>query len=142
MSDRFFLDTDVLVYSFDSSNPRKRRTAGRLIARALASQSGVVSSQVVQEFVHVATRKFARPMTAAECRSYLDGVLAPLCTVFTSLPLMRRAIEVHEETGYGIYDALVVAAAVEAGCATLYSEDLQDGRKVRGVAIVNPFTRA
>jgi predicted nucleic acid-binding protein len=136
---RFFLDTNAFVYTFDASAPAKRETAVRLIERALAEGSGVISTQVVQEFLNVATRKFRVPLSHADCVRYLDEVLSPLCEVFPSMGLYRRALAIQSETRYSYYDSLVLAAAAEAGCSVLYSEDMQDGRCVAGVTVRNPF---
>jgi predicted nucleic acid-binding protein len=139
MPARYFLDTNVLVYSFDAEAVEKQRVAKELIAEALATQRGVISSQVVQEFLNVALRKFAEPMSPSEGRVYLDSVLAPLCEVFPAIDLYREALRVVEDTGYAPYDALIVASAIQAGCSTLYSEDLRDRHVVGPTTIRNPF---
>ena len=139
MSARFFLDTNVLVYCFDETAPRKQRLANALVREALDEHRGIISTQVIQEFFSVASRKFARPMDAAMCRVYLDTVLSPLCEVYPNVELYRQVIGVREETGYTFYDSLIVAAALEAGCKTIYSEDLQHNRKLHGLEIKNPF---
>ena len=139
---RFFMDTNVLVYSFDVTSPDKQRIAQGLIAESLRTQRGVISSQVVQELLHLALRKFARPMSIADARDYLRSVLTPLCHHFPSIDFYDRALLVQIETGFSLYDALIVTAAIEAGCSTLLSEDLQHGRMVQGVVILNPFLDA
>jgi predicted nucleic acid-binding protein len=135
----FFLDTSIFVYSFDHNAPEKQQIARRLIQTALGTQRGIISTQVVQEFLNVALRRFARPMTTSEAREYLRVVLVPLCQHFPSMAFYDRTLLLREETGFSFYDALVVAAALESGCSTLLSEDLQHGRNVQGVALVNPF---
>lgn len=135
----FFLDTNVFVYSFDSSAPAKQQTARQLVQTALRGQRGVISTQVVQEFLNLALRKFRQPMTVSDARDYLRSVLIPLCQHYPSTAFYDRALLLKEETGYSWYDTLIVTAAVEAGCASLFSEDLQSGRVVRGVTIRNPF---
>ena len=139
MPAEFFLDTNVFVYSFDASAPAKRARARELVRDALESGAGVVSWQVAQEFLNVALHRFERPLLPREAVEYLDGVLAPLCRVFPSADLLRDALAIQTETGFRFYDALIVAAAVASGARTLYTEDLQSGRKVRGVQIENPF---
>lgn len=139
MNDRFFLDTNVFVYSFDPRDKDKQKTARRLIHRALESRQGVISTQVAQEFLNVATRKFSPPMAIRDASVFLGKVLEPLCGVFPSIALLGQALDISEETGYGFYDSLVVAGAVESECGVLYSEDLQNGRVVRGTEIRNPF---
>ena len=137
---KFFLDTNIIVYSFDHQAPKKQQTARQLIEIALSSQMGVISSQVVQEFLNVAQQKFAKPMGIAEARRYLSDVLLPLCRHFSSISLYDRALLLREETSYSFYDSLIVAAAIETECKTLLSEDLQDGRIIQGVTILNPFS--
>lgn len=139
MSDRFFLDTNILAYSFDRAAPRKRQIAQELVSRALESGSGVVSWQVVQEFMNLALRKFSRPMSTEDGKLYLDSVLLPLCDVLPSPRVLHLALDVQAETRFGWYDALIVASAIEGQCRTLLSEDLQHGREVRGVRIEDPF---
>ena len=139
MSDRYFLDTNIFVYCFDREDKRKQARAETLVGDALQDHLGIISSQVVQEFLNVATRKFSAPMTARQSRAYLETVLAPLCEVFSSIGLYQQAIGIHEETRYSFYDSLMLAAAIEAKCRLVFSEDLHAGQTVRGVTIVNPF---
>ena len=139
MSDRYFLDTNVFVYSFDDTAPGKRRIADGMIAAAGADGAGAISFQVIQEFCHVAIRKFAPPPTLVDLRRYVTTVLAPLCQVHSSIELYRQALAVREQTGYSFYDSLILAAAAAAGCETLYTEDLDPGRSIAGVTIANPF---
>jgi predicted nucleic acid-binding protein len=101
--------------------------------------TGIVSTQVVQEFLNLATRKFAHAFTGTDLGAFLDSVLAPLCQVFPDADLFRSALELKDETGYSFYDSLIVAGALRAGCVRLYSEDLQGGRTIRGLRIENPF---
>jgi len=135
----FFLDTNVLIYVFDRTAPEKQRVAEQLVRHAVTTGQGLISTQVVQEFLHAAQRKFERPMTLDERRQHLEMVLAPLCQYSPSISFYDHALLIAEETGYAFYDALIVTAAVESGCRVLYSEDLQHDRVVRGVRLVDPF---
>ena len=139
MSDKYFLDTNIFVYSFDNSAPDKKACALSLIRTALDSGSGVISTQVIQEFLNVATRKFAVPMTIEDGKTYVRQVLNPLCEVYPDLSLYETCLDIKAETGFSFYDSLIVTGAVKSGCNILYSEDLQAGRTVRGVKIQNPF---
>ena len=139
MPAEFFLDTNVLVYTFDSSAPAKRSRARELVQDALETGDGVISWQVAQEFLNVALHRFERPLTPREAAEYVDEVLAPLCHVFPSPELLRDALAIHTETGFRFYDSLVVASAAASGARTLYTEDLQAGREIRGLRIANPF---
>lgn len=135
----FFLDTNILIYAHDKAEPDKQQIATQLVRDALLTGRGIISTQVVQEFLHAARRKFRRPMTFEECLEQLQDVLQPLCGYFPSISTYDRALRISEETGYHFYDALIVAAAVESGCRTLFSEDLQHGRKIGNLTILNPF---
>jgi predicted nucleic acid-binding protein len=139
MSDKYFIDTNIFIYSFDTKNEIKRETAQNLIALALEKGTGIISYQVVQEFLSAATRKFAVPLRLKDAQKYLDIVLEPLCEVFSSTELYHQALEIAEEWRFSFYDALIVAAALQAECEVLYSEDMQDNQKIRGVTILNPF---
>lgn len=138
---KFFLDTNILVYSFDSTNSHKQSIARGLISTALSSAQGAISSQVVQEFLNVSQRKFAVPLSLAESRQYLNTVLLPLCQHYPSIGFYERALLLREETGYSFYDSLIVSAAIETECKVLVTEDMQHGRIVQGVTILNPFPR-
>jgi predicted nucleic acid-binding protein len=137
--ERFFLDTNIFVYTFNDTSPLHRARARELVEMALTTGLGVVSHQVIQEFLNVATSKFVVPLTPADCRGYLDQVLVPLWRVSPSAALYLRALETQERSGYGFYDSLIVAAALTAGCRILYSEDLQQGRRFDSLEIVDPF---
>jgi predicted nucleic acid-binding protein len=139
MSDKYFIDTNILVYSFDPNDQRKQNIAHELIQNALKDQAGCISSQVIQEFLNVSTRKFSPPLSHQDSLRYLNVVLAPLCEVFTSLDLLRRTIEIAERWHYSLYDSMIITAALQANCAVLYSEDLQHGQRIETLAIVNPF---
>jgi predicted nucleic acid-binding protein len=139
MNAKHFLDTNIFVYSFDQNQPGKRERALSLIAEALQSGDGLISTQVIQEFLNVATRKFSTPMKTADCQAYLIKVLHPLCQVYPDLALYEASLDIRQETGYSFYDSLILAGALRGGCEILYSEDLPAGQQVRGVRVVNPF---
>lgn len=126
-----FVDTNILVYAV-TDDPRGA------LARDLLQRGGVVSVQVLNEFMRVARRKLRIDWPVVETalasfRDLLDDVRPlTLATHEAALALARRE-------GFDIYDALIVAAALEAGCDTLYSEDLQTGRRFGALTIVDPF---
>jgi predicted nucleic acid-binding protein len=139
MNDRFFLDTNVFVYSFDASAPAKARQARELIRRAVATGKGIVSFQVAQEFFNVALRRFAQPMTVSEAEQYLTTMFRPLMAVHSSQALYAEALWLSERYDLSWYDALIVAAAIEGNSSLLYSEDLQHGQRIGDLQIQNPF---
>jgi predicted nucleic acid-binding protein len=139
MSDRFFLDTNIFVYSFDRKAPKKADRATRLVRRAIETREGIVSYQVVQDFFSVALRRFAQPMSAGEAEQYLATTFRPLLAVHSSDALYSHALRLAAEHSLSWYDALILASALEARCAVLYSEDFQHGRRFNRLRVENPF---
>jgi predicted nucleic acid-binding protein len=139
MSDRFFLDTNIFVYSFDQSAPVKSRRATQLIRTALTTQKGVISYQVVQEFFNVAIRRFAQPMQTADAEQYLGTVFRPLLSIHSSQALYVEALHLQSQSGLSWYDSLIVAAANQARCELLYTEDLRHGHRFGNLQVANPF---
>ena len=134
-----FFDSNVLIYLFDAADPTKQQIARRLVAHALAEGTGCISPQVVQETLNVLTGKFQRPASSEDAQQILERVLAPLWRSMPTVALYTRALDLHARYRYSFYDSLIVAAALEAGCTRLYSEDLQDGQQIEGLVIQNPF---
>lgn len=139
MSGRFFLDTNLFIYTFDDSAPAKAKKATELIRRASNTGEGIVSYQVVQEFFNVAIRRFSRPMTLAEAEQYLITVFRPLLAVHSSPALYVEALRLSANHNLAWYDSLIVAAALEGQCDVLYSEDLQHGQRIEDLRVKNPF---
>ena len=139
MNDRFFLDTNIFVYSFDRGSPAKAKRSASLIKDAVASGKGIVSYQVVQEFLNVALKQFEKPLTTPEAEQYLATVFRPLLSVYASQSLFLEALRLSGRYRLSWYDSLIVAAALEGQCATLYSEDLQHGQRIGQTEIQNPF---
>jgi predicted nucleic acid-binding protein len=139
MSDRFFLDTNIFVYSFDRSAAVKARRATQLIRMALTTQKGIISYQVVQEFFNVALRKFSQPMKEAEAEQYLGTVFRPLLAVHSSQALYTEALHLQAKSGLSWYDSLIVSGAIQAQCDLLFTEDLQHGQRFGSLQVANPF---
>lgn len=136
---RFFLDTNILIYTFDSQAKSKQQRAMELVHSALASRQGIISYQVVQEFLNSALRKFSRALPRSEAQAYLELVLMPLCEVFPDSRLFARALSISGEMQISFYDALIVSSALFGDCRVLWTEDLQSGRKIGDLEIRNPF---
>jgi predicted nucleic acid-binding protein len=137
MSGLEFLDTNVLIYSFDTSNRRKQEVAQGLVRRALAG-SMVVSTQVLGEFAAALLHKVSPRVDAQTLTTALDA-LAPIPLVCTDADMVRRAVDVHGRYGLHFYDSLIIAAAERAGCECIWSEDLNAGQKYLGITVQNPF---
>jgi predicted nucleic acid-binding protein len=135
---RFFLDTNVLIYSWSEKDKPKGRISRALVQKAFASKQGVVSMQVLQEFFSVATTKLGGDKLVVK-----EVMLrfAELPIVQTDTVLLKTATDISILSQLSIWDALIVAAAERAHCPILYSEDLSNGQSIRGVRISNPFLR-
>jgi predicted nucleic acid-binding protein len=133
MSERAFFDTNVFVYAIIQDDPRSDH------AEELIAEGGTVSVQVLGEFAAVARRKTKMPWI--EIRLALDSIKA-LCPdpLPITLDTHQEALAIAEKYGYKIYDALILASALEARCTMLYSEDMQDGQVIdHRLTIRNPF---
>jgi len=139
MSGKFFLDTNILVYTFDATASAKQQVARQLVATALQSQQGMISYQVVQEFLNVSTRKFSPPLNAIDAGTYLDKVLTPLCEFFPGMNYYAKGLELSEQWKFSLYDSLIITAAIECECKVLYTEDMQHKQTIQGLTIINPF---
>ena len=130
---KIFFDTNVLIYAVAENDPRSAR------AEEMLASGGTLSVQILNEFVSVARRKLS--MSWSEVREALHAfrVLCPVPLPITT-EVQESALEIAEQHSYHIYDALVIAAALQAGCATLYSEELQHGQVIADrLTIQNPF---
>lgn len=137
MSAEFFVDTNIFVYQLEALDERKKKLADAVIDNALSN--GCISFQVVQECLNTVVRKAEIPLDAAGARRYLDNVLYPLWRVMPSAQLYAQGISLQARYPYSFYDSLIIAAALEAGCKRLLTEDLQHGQQIDGLKIENPF---
>lgn len=136
MSDRSFFDTNILVYADDKAAPAKQRRAIELVALHRRAGTGVLSLQVLQEYFVTVTRKLRVDAQIARRKVEL---LAEFDVAAPDLDDILAAIDLHRLLGFSFWDALVLRTAKEAACTVLLSEDLQAGRTIDGVQIVNPF---
>src|SRR5205814_2957830 len=130
----------VLVYAEDKDDARRHPIARDLVAELWRTREGVVSVQVLQEFFVTVTRKTARPLSPAKALEIVQEYLT-WRVVDNNGPLLTAAVGLLQKTGVSFWDAMVVQAAISAGCDRLYSEDLNDGQRFDAVTISNPFAR-
>jgi predicted nucleic acid-binding protein len=136
---RTFLDTNVLVYAFDDADRSKQQHAWSILEAAAEAGDFVISTQVLQEFYVIATRKIARPLPAADAERVVHRLTA-LPVVQVDPPLILAAVALSRRHQLSLWDALILRAAEESGCTRLLSEDLQDGFEIGGVRVENPFS--
>jgi predicted nucleic acid-binding protein len=132
MRDKPFFDTNVVLYAFRQDDARSR------VAETLLTAGGALSVQGLNEFVAVARRKLDKSWE--EVHRALD-ILRVFCPqpVPLTVETHERAVHIAERYGYSIFDALMIAAALDVGAGTLYSEDMRDGQAIEGLTIRNPF---
>jgi len=138
MSDKAFLDTNVLVYAYDRSDPIRQRRAQELLEAGIADGETYLSAQVLGEFFVVVTQKIKSPMSTDEAYEVVQ-LLSRLPVVEIDAGLAMRAIENRKEFGISYWDGLIVAAAERSGCTRILSEDFTHGRSYRNIQTVNPF---
>lgn len=135
-----FVDTNVLIYAFANDDKERAPIAQELLDHLIDTQSLRTSSQVLQETFVTITRKGQRTLTIDEALFALDR-LAEHPMFQTDYAAIRAAAELSAQHKFCFWDALIVVSAARSGAKVLYSEDLQHGRTILGVKIVNPFRR-
>jgi len=143
MNGNGFFDTNLLVYLFDTSEPMKRQQVKTLFFEMSHTGHGYISAQVVNEFITILTKKIAHPVPWDE----IGGKVAFLQRYVTILPLRLetslQALDLKRRYGYAYWDCLILASALEGGCAVVYSEDMQHGQVIeRTLTIRNPFAES
>lgn len=129
-----FLDTNILIYAFAADDPRSAR------AESLIADGGVIGVQVLNEFTNVARRKLRWQWDHIEASlAVIDELFGPVAPLTTAIH--ARGVVLARERELSVYDALIVAAALEAGCQLLLSEDIQHGQKFGTLTVDNPFRR-
>jgi len=133
---RSFFDTNVLFYSFDTTDPNKHKRAKSLITDLLASGNAVISIQVIQELANNLTKKlgFSNEFVVGICDS-----LEEFMVVKPDVAMVRRVLNIQTTASVAFWDACIVASAERAGCVTLYSEELNSGQRIGAIKVVNPF---
>jgi len=137
MSDRTFVDTNILIYAHDVDAKSKHETAKNLLAALWSQRTGFVSMQVLQEFYVNVTRKIASPLPKILARLVTNSYA--IWCVETAPSEIASAFRIEDESGIGFWDALIVASAVKCGASRILSEDLNAGQMIAGVRIENPF---
>ncbi len=132
-----FLDSNIPIYAYDPTDPRKQVIAQRIIGQGTAGEL-VVSAQVLTEFTTTLLHKLRPAALPADVLKALDAL--SFCRVVApDARLVRRAVEAHAQYGVHFYDGMIIAAAERAGCSRIWSEDLNPGQTYFGVLVANPF---
>ena len=134
---RAFLDTNVLVYLFDRDEPAKEQRARDILERAEPGELAL-STQVLSEFYVTTTRKLKPPLNPKFTTQVIDW-LGFLRVVPIDIALVKSALQISQLAQLSYWDGLIVAAAAQAGCGLLLTEDLNDGQEINSVRVENPF---
>jgi predicted nucleic acid-binding protein len=132
-----FLDTNILVYSYDTVDLRKQGIAQNLVDQALDGDF-IISGQVLAEFASTLLHKLAPSISPVGLTRILDA-LGPIRTIATDAGMVRRAVEATGAYGLHFYDGLIIAAAERGGSETIWSEDFNAGQEYFGITVRNPF---
>jgi predicted nucleic acid-binding protein len=138
MSDKFFVDTNILVYAHDSTQGAKHQRAQALVKTLWESGDGIISTQVLQEVCINLRRKTARPLSAEETRKLIEDYSTWEIVVNTAKSVLQ-ALDIESRYRISFWDALIVQAATSCEATVLYSEDLADGQTYGAVRVVNPL---
>ena len=136
MAARSFIDTNVLIYAEASDAPEKQRAALALLKELFENTTGVLSTQVLQEYCNVALKRLRLP--AQHIRAQLD-LYEQFEVVQITPAVIRAGLDLHQTRSVAFYDALIMASAQLSGCSVLFSEDMNAGESMAGVLIINPF---
>lgn len=139
MSDKCFVDTNILVYAHDRSAGIKHQRAAALLEQMWQVENGVLSTQVLQEFCFSVRRKLIRPLSLDDTSRVVRQYLAWEIVINTPASVLD-ALETEARYKISLWDALILNAAERAGASTLYSEDFSNGQRYGSVRVVNPLT--
>ena len=137
MPGRDFLDTNVLVYAYDATDPAKQNIAQDLVRRAVAGEI-VTSTQVLAEFAATLLHKISPAARPADVVAILDA-LGPVKVIVADAYTVRRAVEAHAQYGVHFYDGMILAEAEHGACTRILSEDFNTGQSYFGIKVENPF---
>jgi predicted nucleic acid-binding protein len=138
MTGKSFVDANVLLYAHDVDAGRKHDIARGLLQELWTERSGLLSTQVLQEFYVNVTRKIRTPVSPAAARSVVNSYSA-WCAPGIGIPDIAAAFQIEDEAQIGFWDALIVAVAARSGASRLLTEDLNAGQTIAGILIDNPF---
>lgn len=137
MSDRTFVDTNVLIYAHDVDAKAKHHAAKSILRELWNERTGVLSMQVLQEFYVNVTRKIATPLPKDAARLVVNSY-SIWCTETTPTEI-AAAFRIEDESRIGFWDALIIASAVKSGTVRILSEDLNSRQIIAGIRVENPF---
>ena len=134
---KVFFDSNILIYFVDERDSRKQEIAKNIISDAVQNKNGMISTQILQEFYNVITKKMNCPKDKAKELVKMFSELFPVTQV--TVPLILKAIDISIKDGFSFWDSLILSAANDTGCILVYSEDMNNGQIICGTKVLNPF---
>ncbi len=134
---KVFFDSNILIYFVDERDERKQSIAKEIIADAVQNQNGMISTQSLQEFYNVVTKKMNCPKEKAKELVTMFCELFPVTQI--TIPLILSAIDISIKNEFSFWDSLILSTANDTGCILIYSEDLNSGQIISGTKVLNPF---
>lgn len=138
MSDKIFLDSNIIIYAYDKSDPERQKKAQQILKDVFQNENGILSPQVLSEFFVVVTRKIKNPLSSIDAKTIISS-LSFLQVEEIDLTSVKRAIETHIQFKISYWDSLIISTAERAVYNIILSEDLNHGQIINGVEINNPF---
>ena len=138
MSDKFFIDSNILVYAHDTENPEKQQQAQTVIFDGIRLENAVISTQVLSEFYVTITQKIKNPLTVLKAKEEIK-YLSILEIVEIDIAMILQAIHLQDKWNISYWDGLILAAAEQARCKTIISEDFTDQQIYDHILVKNPF---
>ena len=135
--EKVFFDTNILVYFVDGNDTRKQNIAQNLVKKAVQNRNGIISTQSLQEFFNVITKKCLCSKSDAKTLVEMFSEQFPVTQV--SVPQIQGAIDICIKHGVSFWDSLILSSANDSGCTIVYSEDMNNGQTIEGAKILNPF---
>jgi len=140
MTDKVFVDTNILVYAHDLDSGNKHNQAAEIVSQLWESRNGVLSTQVLQEFYVTLTRKVSSTLSKLEARKLVQKY-SHWHLVLNDPSIIIQASEIEESNNISFWDALIVSAAYSQNVPTILTEDLNHGQIIEGIFIKNPFAK-
>ena len=136
---KVFFDTNILIYSIDENDTYKQNVAKELLEKAAATNTGIISTQSLQEFYNAAVKKIKLSKKAA--KEYVNLFSKKFSVREISVPLILNAVDISIKNDLSFWDSLILSTANDTGCIIVYSEDMNNGQIVEGTKILNPFAQ-
>lgn len=136
--DRVFVDTNIIVYAHDNSAGQKHNVARNILLNLWEARQGILSTQVLQEFFYIITKKITHPLNVQSARE-LIGFFLKWDIIINNGDSILEAIDIHQKYKLSFWDSMIIESAIRGNANLLLSEDLSDGLAIEDVIIKNPF---